>query len=218
MGKEKFKNKYRIASARLKGYDYSSTGGYYLTIVTQDREHFFGKIVNGKMVLSEIGKIAQKYWDEIPQHFPFIKLDEMVVMPNHIHGILWIDKLENTMDDVPDGGMDDMPDGGMDDVPVGGMDDVPVVETLHATSLRQKQSQLNKNIKMAKISPKPGSLSTLIRSFKSVVTKNSRKINRNFKWQPRFHDRIIRNNEELNRIQNYIINNPIIWERDRNNR
>ncbi len=100
---KKYKNKYRIESARKKGYDYSHNGAYFLTIVTKNRECFFGNIVNADdrrdvinrvstMKLSEIGKIVQKYWDEIPRHFPFIRLDEMVVMPNHIHGILWIDK------------------------------------------------------------------------------------------------------------------------------
>ena len=235
MAKEKFKNKYRIGSARLKDYDYSSNGAYYLTIVTQDREHFFGNILHGKMQLSEIGKIAQKYWDEIPQHFSFIKLDEMVVMPNHIHGILWIDKLDNgvkmnvVVNDMVHNDMVECDDttndtlgGAMVDALGDTMDDVAGVETLHATSLQQQQQQQHQskskqNKKMTKISPKRGSLSTVIRSFKSIVTKNSRKINPNFKWQPRFYDLIIRNNNELNRIRNYIVNNPKIWERDRNN-
>jgi REP element-mobilizing transposase RayT len=89
MSAEKYQNKYRIASARMKNYDYASNGAYFITIVTQNRDHFFGDIVDNKMILNEIGKIAQKYWDEIPQHFPFIRLDEMVVMPNNIHGILF---------------------------------------------------------------------------------------------------------------------------------
>jgi REP element-mobilizing transposase RayT len=101
MSAEKYQNKYRIASARMKNYDYASNGAYFITIVTQNRDHFFGDIVDNKMILNEIGKIAQKYWDEIPQHFPFIRLDEMVVMPNHIHGILWID------DDLVGGGCRD---------------------------------------------------------------------------------------------------------------
>jgi REP element-mobilizing transposase RayT len=76
----------------MKNYDYASNGAYFITIVTKNRNHFFGKIVDHKMILNEIGKIAKKYWDEIPRHFPFIRLDEMVIMPNHIHGVLWIDK------------------------------------------------------------------------------------------------------------------------------
>lgn len=87
----KFRNKYRIKSARCHNWDYSSNAAYFVTICTQNREHFFGKIVNQKMILSEIGKIADKFWYEIPNHFPYIKLDAFIVMPNHIHGIIIID-------------------------------------------------------------------------------------------------------------------------------
>jgi REP element-mobilizing transposase RayT len=75
---------------RLKGFDYSSNGYYYITICTQERKHYFGEIVNDEINLSEIGKIAKKYWFEIPNHFPFVKLNEFIVMPNHIHGIVVI--------------------------------------------------------------------------------------------------------------------------------
>ena len=149
---EKYQNKYRIASARMKNYDYSQNGAYFITIVTKNRKHFFGKIVDGKMILNEIGKIAQKYWNEIPQHFSFIKLDEMVVMPNHIHGILWIDK-----------------DYAVD--AVGCRDVACNVSTAGETGK-------TKNKQMAKISPKQGSLASVIRSFKSVVTKNSRELDK----------------------------------------
>jgi REP element-mobilizing transposase RayT len=179
---KKYLNKYRIESIRLKGYDYSSEGAYFITIVTKNREHFFGEIVDGKMIFNVIGDNAQKYWDEIPQHFSFIRLDEMVVMPNHIHGILWIDKL-----------------GGI------GCDVACNVATGNT-----------KNKKMMEISPKRGSIATVIRSYKSVVTNKSRQINPNFAWQPRFHDHIIRNEKSLNRIRKYIRNNPVIWQRDRN--
>ncbi len=216
MGAEKFRGKYRIESNRLKNYDYSQNGAYFITIVTKNRNHFFGNITDKKMALSETGEIVQKYWDEIPQHFSFIHLDEMVVMPNHIHGILWIDG---------DGGGGDG-GGGDGDVGVndvgGGVDDVGVgVETLHATSLSSTQSiqsppSQSQNQKMAKISPKRGSLATVIRSFKSAVTRESRNILPQFAWQPNFHDHIIRNQNELNRIRKYIASNPKKWESDRN--
>ncbi len=75
-------------SYRLKGYDYSAHGSYFLTICTQNREHFFGEIKNGKMEYTELGNIANQIWNEIPDHFPNFELDAFVVMPNHIHGIL----------------------------------------------------------------------------------------------------------------------------------
>ncbi|KKQ13493.1 MAG: hypothetical protein US30_C0013G0028 [Candidatus Moranbacteria bacterium GW2011_GWF2_36_839] len=101
---EKFKNKYTIKSARLQNYDYSQNGMYlprrqagFVTICTKDKEYFFGEIKNGTMVLSDVGKMADKYWREIPAHFPFVKLDEFVVMPNHVHGIVEIvrDEINN---------------------------------------------------------------------------------------------------------------------------
>ena len=89
---EKFQNKYRISSARLQNWDYGSDAAYFVTICTQNREHYFGEIFNGVMQLSEIGEMANKFWLEIPNHFPFVELDEFVVMPNHVHGIIIINK------------------------------------------------------------------------------------------------------------------------------
>ncbi len=86
-----FKNKYRIESIRLKDWDYSDEGYYFVTICTKDREHYFGEIFNDQMILNEIGEIAYECWYEIPKHFPFVQLDEFIVMPNHVHGIIIID-------------------------------------------------------------------------------------------------------------------------------
>ncbi len=186
---KKYQNKYRIESARKKGYDYSQNGAYFITIVTKNRECFFGDIVNTPnlgvstttMELSETGKIAQKYWDEIPRHFPFIRLDEMVVMPNHIHGILWIDR------------------------------DAVSVET---PNLGVSTTKRNPNHHPEW---KPGTIGVILNQFKRICTIKSREINPDFAWQPRFHDRIIRNENELNRIRHYIRENPAKWYRDRNN-
>lgn len=87
----KFKNKYRISSARLQSWDYSNSGVYFITICTQDRHHFFGHIHNQEMQLSEVGRLAAQFWYEIPNHFPMVELGNFVVMPNHVHGILIID-------------------------------------------------------------------------------------------------------------------------------
>jgi len=86
-----FENKYRIKSARLKDWDYSSDGYYFVTICTKNKENFFGEIRNKEMFLSPVGAIAEKFWQEIPEHFTNVKLDVFVVMPNHIHGIVIID-------------------------------------------------------------------------------------------------------------------------------
>ncbi|MDP2885877.1 MAG: hypothetical protein Q8P51_12750, partial [Ignavibacteria bacterium] len=73
---------------RLVGHDYSQPGEYFVTMCTKDREDLFGEITGGEMKLNEVGEIAVKCWKEIPRHYPSIKLDEFVVMPNHVHGII----------------------------------------------------------------------------------------------------------------------------------
>lgn len=87
-----YKNKYRIPSSRAQWWDYAANGWYFVTICTHNRECFFGKVVGGEMRLSGIGEIAQACWMDIPKHFPFVQLDAFVVMPNHVHGIVAIDK------------------------------------------------------------------------------------------------------------------------------
>lgn len=92
---KKFRNKYRIPSARLQNWDYRWAGGYFITICTQKREQYFGKIENGNMTLSPIGVIADILWHEIKNHAQNVELGEFVVMPDHVHGILIITKNNN---------------------------------------------------------------------------------------------------------------------------
>ncbi len=94
----KYKGRYRIESARLKNWDYGWNAAYFVTICTHCREHYFGDIKDGRMHLSEIGQLANKYWLEIPKHFPFVELDAFVVMPNHVHGIITINKPNDERD------------------------------------------------------------------------------------------------------------------------
>ncbi|MCL6097888.1 MAG: transposase [Bacteroidetes bacterium] len=160
----KYKNLYRVESARLKEWDYSSPWWYYVTINTKNHVEYFGRVVNSKMRLNEVGKVAENCWLEIPNHFANVELDSYVIMPNHLHGIIIINSS---------------------------------VETGHAPSL-QKQTH---------------SLSTIIGSFKSGVTKGVHNLGCNkFSWQQRFYDRIIRNEKELYHIRKYIELNPMKWE------
>ena len=117
MTSEKFRNRYRIPTARKQNWDYRSKAIYFITICTQHRLPYFGNIVNGKMILSDIGQIAETYWSEIPNHFPFIDLLNFVVMPNHIHGLVEIHENHN------------------DNCNYNTVDTLDDVETLHATSL-----------------------------------------------------------------------------------
>jgi hypothetical protein len=88
---EKYQNKYRIASARWQQWNYGRDAAYFITICTKDRAHFFGEVVDGKMVLSPVGIIADVLWHEIKNHAKNMTLGQFVVMPNHIHGILILD-------------------------------------------------------------------------------------------------------------------------------
>jgi len=90
--KDKFKGKYRIPSARWAAWDYSSNAAYFITICVANRAPDFGRIMDGKMILSPLGQSAQDCWIEIPNHFPFVELGEFVVMPNHTHGVVVIKK------------------------------------------------------------------------------------------------------------------------------
>jgi len=89
-----FKNKYRINTTRIKGYDYSNPAWYYVTICTRGMKEWFGSVENRKMELSDQGRIASKLFEEIPLHFKNVKIDYYVVMPNHIHGIIILNVVE----------------------------------------------------------------------------------------------------------------------------
>lgn len=204
---DKYQNKYRIPSARLQHWDYGNNGAYFITICTQNREHYFGDVVNGEMQLNELGQLAEKYWMEIPQHFSFIELGNFVVMPNHTHGILIIDKMNDDTQNVSDTPNDDTPN-----------DDTPNVETpnlgvsTHTTHTTHTAHTHNggKNDKW-----KPNTIGSIINQYKRIVTINARKIHADFGWQSRFHDHIIRDAQSFETISNYIINNPKKWAEDK---
>ena len=94
--KDKFQHTYRIPSARLKDWNYGLNAAYFITICTQNRECWFGNVSDGQMNLSVTGQLAHQFWYEIPNHFPFVILGEFVVMPNHIHGIIIMNKADET--------------------------------------------------------------------------------------------------------------------------
>ncbi len=193
---KKYRNKYRIESARLIGYDYGNAGLYFITICTAHREHYFGEIINGKMQLSNIGILADVFWYEIKNHSKNIELHQFVVMPNHIHGILEIVKnIDNGVDDV-------------------GRDVACNVST-DITENNNPSKPINKQ--MSKISPKSGTVGRIIGSYKGAVSKHAHRLGFEFDWQSRFYDHIIRNEKSLEQIQIYIMNNPKNWENDKFN-
>src|SRR5690606_15956889 len=197
---EKYKNKYRIASARAQWWDYGWNGAYFITICTRNREHSFGEISGGKMVLSNTGVIADILWYEIPNHAPFVELGDFVVMPNHIHGILILNKPDANVETGHADG-----ETGHANIETGHAN----VETGHALSLR---STIGRN-RFQNIGK--NTVSSIIASYKSAVTKHANRLGLENGWQPRFHDHVIRNDREYQRISDYIINNPMNWSEDK---
>ena len=188
MSQGKFQNKYRISSIRAQWWDYGWNGAYFITICTQDRKHYFGKIQNNKMILSEVGIIADLLWHQIPIHHNNVELGDFVVMPNHIHGILIIDKKMNNINDV---------------------DDANIVETGHALPLSEKPgSQRFQNIGK-------NTISSIVGSYKSAVTKHANRLGYPHQWQKLYYDNIIRSNNDYQRISDYIVSNPENWAKDK---
>ncbi len=182
--------KHHRVSIRLKGYDYTLAGAYFITIVAYKREMLFGEIVNGVMRLNRRGEIVREEWFASVNIRKEIKLfeDEFVVMPNHAHGIVWIveDDSRFTIDRGHPAG------AGRDVV---GADGRPPLRL------------------------KPKSLSSFVAGFKSSVTKRIRdELNETGIWQRNYYDRIIRNDKELNAIRDYIESNPRNWAEDEENK
>ena len=172
--RQKFNEKFRISSSRLRGWDYTKPGKYFVTICTYGKFEWFGKINEGKIKLSKIGIIVGNQWITSFKIRKNIEIDEWIIMPDHIHGIIII----NYNFDV----------------------ETP----------RRGASKTEKN---KKITLKPNSISSIICQFKSNCTKQIRRIGcTEFKWQARFYDHIIRNDQEYYQIRNYIRNNPKRWE------
>lgn len=216
----KFQDKYRIESARLQGWDYRNAGAYFITICTHGRVHHFGECRDGKMKLSTMGLIVQGCWYEIPRLNDHVRLGEFIVMPNHVHGVLMLAEMEDG-DEIGMGmGMIETlqcnvctTDGDADT-------DRNANADANANANADRNANANSNPKsefFRKISPKSGSVSRMLGSFKSACSYH---INRTFPdlefaWQERFHDHIIRNEESFVRISNYILNNPLKWEEDK---
>ena len=186
-----FKNKYRVETIRLKNYDYSKSGAYFITIVTHNRQCIFGKISDGRMILNDGGKIAQQCWMDIPEHFPHAELDEFVIMPNHIHGIIILNEINNQT----------------------------FVETNNYSSLQMQQIKSpSQSSQQKSIFRSPSkTIGSIVRGFKIGVTKWFRKQTDIYTvWQQNYYEHIIRNDDELNRIRQYIIINPSKWTLDKN--
>ncbi len=221
---DKYRNKYRIPSARAQWWNYGWDAAYFVTIVTKNRKCVFGDISDDVMVLSPFGQIADSCWLEIPDHAKNVQLGPYVIMPNHVHGIVILtgNCAPWKISQVDDGA---------------GIPDRACVETTHALSLPMGRTdhpartndpgcmddaQRNtgdghpKTIGQLRFQ-KPGknTISTIVGGFKSAVSNEIHKRGHEFAWQSRFHDHIIRDADEYDRIAKYIVNNPAQWAADK---
>lgn len=186
---DKFQNKYNTHSHRMPGWDYAGNGFYFITLVTQNRQCTLGEIVNGEMILSETGQIVKNEWLQSFEIRDELILHQWAIMPNHIHAIVEL---------------------------------IDIHVTPHGTHVRPDQS-----VGRVIAQRKPKSISSFMAGFKSAVTKKIDdyidsenlgipKYNRSHHfWQPNYHDHVIRDEQEYQRIDNYIVNNPKNWNDDK---
>ena len=161
--------RYHRHSTRLTEFDYTTPWWYYVTICARPKKCWFGDIKNGKMVLNRIGKCVESEWLKTTQIRPNVGLDDYVIMPDHLHGIIIIE------------------------FNVGAIPVVGAIRRIAPTN-------------------KPNSLGSIIGQFKSVVTKQIRRIGHtDFKWQRNYYEHIIRNERDLFNIRQYMKNNPLKW-------
>ena len=177
-------------SIRLKGYDYSQPGAYFVTLVSKNRECIFGRVEQNHIRHNEISELVVNCWLSISDHFDNTELDEFVLMPNHLHGIIFIHEGLGKGEASPEG-------------------------SSNWTAILPGDASLQQPI-----GTQSGSLSAIIQNFKSIST---RKVNRlcfepgNKIWQRNYYERIMRNERELNATREYVRDNPLNWELDKEN-
>ncbi|MFA9191610.1 hypothetical protein AAGV28_09545 [Flavobacterium sp. FZUC8N2.13] len=243
----KFQNKYRIPSARLQNWDYGENGAYFITICIDKMECLFGDVVSNAnvetrliaslrdtidekyaMQLNELGKIAHDIWEEIPNKFSFVELGNFVIMPNHMHGILIINKMKLPSDTVKTGLIASKNEN------VENANRNECVETRLIASKNENEENANRNecvetrlIASVHEDVKKGgfagdknpmlneNIARIIRWYKGRCSFEMRKIHADFNWQSRFYDHVIRDSRAFDTIQNYIEDNPSKWKKDK---
>lgn len=196
--------KHHRRSIRLKGYDYSQEGAYFITICCHDRKHFFGKIENGNMKLNAFGKIAHAEWEQLPERFSNIELDEFQIMPNHMHGIILIISVGAPLAGAPDRDIVRVPLAGAPEKNI------------------QSMNTGNAQAKRASVKDAPTTTTTvgnIIGAYKSIVANECLALWKSKRpdetmgklWQRNFFEHIIRDETSLNNIREYIIRNPENW-------
>lgn len=200
------RHKFKNGQLRLRSWNYSWDGCYFITIKTKDRIPFFGEIVAGQMILNGAGKLAQELWEFIPKQFNFIHLGELTVMPDHIHGILLLqhpDSHQNNKNSLVAKTCQPRADRDQTDY-------LPLKEDLTNTDyLASKNTGGITGINNPMLQD---SISKVMRWYKGRCSFEVRKIGIPLEWQSRFHDHVIRDQNAFERISQYIIDNPKNWK------
>lgn len=190
MSENKFKDRFRIPSSRASWHDYLG-GAYFVTICTKDREFYFGSIQDEQMNLSEIGTYAEEQFRDVSIHYPYAEIPVYVVMPNHIHAIVIID---------------DRRDACRDAIYRVSGPELPIESDKERGGITGRSNPMLYR-----------SLGTVIRGLKARVTHYANEKGLEFAWQSRFHDRIIRDQKDLNETSLYVENNVVKWPEDEMN-
>ncbi|MBN2107361.1 MAG: transposase [Deltaproteobacteria bacterium] len=161
-------------SIRLQGYDYAGAGAYFVTICAHDHNSLFGEIVDGKIVLNNMGQVVLACWNDLPHHYKNLELDFFTIMPNHVHGIMAL--LDTTFVGA-----------GLKPAPTGKRHGLPEMVRALKTFSSKRINQIRKTPGMPV-------------------------------WQRNYYDHVIRDDDDLNRIREYVINNPANWQEDEENR
>ena len=219
-----FKNKYRIESTRLPGWDYSNDGYYFVTICTRKKEPLLGEIIDGTLPETPQSIITLECWENLSGHYCNCVTDEFIIMPNHIHGIIIIDNSRVHHDDCVDGDNIYRITGDKSPVETGLKPVSPVSDIFAYTTSTVDTLQMfpvNSSYTINNSCTKIFTLSEIVRGFK---TFSARKINKSQNsaglpfWQPGFYDHIIRDTLSLKEIRKYIQHNPLMWDRDKYNK
>jgi putative transposase len=205
-------------SIRLRGYDYSRAGLYFITICTKDRECFFGKIADGEMVLNDAGKIAYEEWEKLPKRFPNFELDVFQIMPNHMHGIIVLNPVgatisvaRNTTERNDNGARNDDDGNNRARVNRAPTDaDDSIVQNDDANGARASRARTGN-----------ATVGDIVGAYKSLVANECLKIYKTKNetmgklWQRNYYEHIIRDEQSYETISNYIIDNPAKWNDDK---
>lgn len=192
-----FRDRYRVPSARLQDCDYSRGAWYFVTICTRKHVCCFGDVVEGQVVLSPVGKIVAQELQRTANVRSNVSLDQWQIMPNHLHAILVVEGVTTPRWDAL-------------------LRPTPSVETPRGGVSNPETFQ--RNVSTAKSGLRPSSLGSIIGQFKSACTKRIWAAGvRDFAWQTRFYDHIIRSRKSLMKIRDYIAHNPLMWENGKDN-